>query len=199
MALQEEGLLDIDNSITNYLPIDLINDWNDRWNTTEWQSATVRSLLSHTSGFPDYTDFDKVYDFLTTDYQEYITPYDCVTNLMPDSRELMEYGVFNYSNTNYMLLGMICSNVTGMNWTDCVSSYSRGDEYGLLIPERYFVERGLEVWPAYTTYPFPPFNWTTAQNTTKHYNLGVLQSFYSVKSSLAIICIVHVVLALLRE
>ena len=175
MALQEEGLLSIDDNIVQYMPQSVIDNWNNRWDTTDWQMSTIRDLLAHTSGIPEFVDFTTLYDMLTSRYKEYITPEDCITTLMPDSSEYMEYGIFNYSNTNYMLLGMICSNITGMNWTDCIHSYSGADEYDLLVAERYFVERGLEVWPGYTTYPFAPFNWTTPENTTKHFNLGMLR------------------------
>lgn len=176
LRLQELGLLDIDDFIVDYLPNDFINIWNSLWNTTEWQIATIRDLLAHTSGFPEFVDLARIHEFVTQDWKDFVTPYDCITTEMPDYAQLVGYGNFSYSNTNYELLGIICEQVTGMNWTDCINTYAKTGDFDLLLPEMYYVERNVQVWPGYVTFPDPPFNWSDPTNVTKHFALGMFSN-----------------------
>ncbi|GAA3603795.1 hypothetical protein GCM10022419_105440 [Nonomuraea rosea] len=72
---------------------------------------TVQQLIRHSSGIPDFFasgKFDDAFDF-TTDY----SPIDLVKASRKVSRTGEPGAGFAYSNTNYVLLGLIVEKVTG--------------------------------------------------------------------------------------
>jgi CubicO group peptidase (beta-lactamase class C family)/Tol biopolymer transport system component len=98
MALVEDGRLKLDESVRRYLP-----DAPDTW-----QPITLRHLLSHTSGIPDYPadmDFRKDY----TDPELLRLAYSLPLEFKAGAR-------WNYSNTGYVVLGCILSEVTGASY-----------------------------------------------------------------------------------
>ncbi|MEV0822865.1 serine hydrolase domain-containing protein [Nonomuraea rubra] len=113
LQLVGEGLLSLD---------DLVEDWLPgvvRGNGNDGTRITVRRLLQQTSGLPEY-----MYDvpiWSAKDFQEHrfdsYTPEELVAiamrhepNWVPEPGDQR----WNYSNTNYILLGMIIKKVTGM-------------------------------------------------------------------------------------
>lgn len=96
MALVEDGRLSVDAPVRTYLP--------DA--PQAWAPITLRHLLSHTSGIPDYTDdtFDYRRDY--TDAQLASMAYAMPLEFPPGSR-------WNYSNTGYVMLGLILTKTTG--------------------------------------------------------------------------------------
>lgn len=96
MALVEDGRMQLDASIRRYLP--------DA--PASWEGITIRHMLSHTSGVPDYTsetfDYRKAYTDGALDSLAYAVPVE----FAPGAR-------WNYSNTNYVLLGHIITRLTG--------------------------------------------------------------------------------------
>ncbi|WP_245842868.1 serine hydrolase domain-containing protein [Pontibacter ummariensis] len=101
MMLKEEGELNYDDSVQQYIP------------DFPYKGITIRNLLTHRSGLPNYTYFS---DELWPDRKKAITNDD-VLNLMavhhprifykPDTR-------FDYSNTGYLLLASVVEKVSGM-------------------------------------------------------------------------------------
>jgi D-alanyl-D-alanine carboxypeptidase len=109
MQLVEEGKLSLDETIDAWFP-----------NQPNADKITVRMLLSHTSGLANYISFENVMDYKWVDEW---TPLELVAeaNRMapvdePGSR------VAHYSNTNYILLGLIVEAITGNSWTKEVRS-----------------------------------------------------------------------------
>ncbi|MEU4396476.1 serine hydrolase domain-containing protein [Kribbella sp. NPDC023855] len=101
LQLVAEGKLSLDDKLSQVLPQVAAHDLVERAS-----EITVRHLIALTSGIPDYFPLDPL-DF-TTNY----TP----TQLVEISRKRqrpVELGTFNYSNTNYILLGMIIEKLTG--------------------------------------------------------------------------------------
>lgn len=96
MALVEDGRVALDSSIRVYLP--------DA--PAEWQRVTIRHLLSHTSGIPDYTsvNFDYRRDFTEAELSK--LAFAMPLEFQPGTR-------WNYSNSGYVLLGIITSKITG--------------------------------------------------------------------------------------
>jgi D-alanyl-D-alanine carboxypeptidase len=105
LQLVEEGKIDLDAPIATWLP-DLV---------PHGDAITVRELLQHTSGLYDYLEDRK---FLSRAYD------DPERDWQP--RELVEYAAgfppsfapgaknrWDYSNTNYVILGMIVEQATG--------------------------------------------------------------------------------------
>ncbi|WP_049562611.1 serine hydrolase domain-containing protein [Nonomuraea sp. SBT364] len=100
LQLVGEGKLGLDGKLGDLLPE---HDFPDGAET-----ITVRDLIRHTSGIPDFLEsgaFD-VFDF-TTAYK----PIDLVKAAY--TLPLGELGRYRYSTTNYVLLGMIIERVTG--------------------------------------------------------------------------------------
>jgi len=85
---------------------------------------TVRHLLTHTSGIPDYYDEETAGDFdtfaLAIPPSELNGPRDYLP-LFPDGEMKFPPGaMFSYSNGGYILLGVILEEVTGEPYARCV-------------------------------------------------------------------------------
>jgi CubicO group peptidase (beta-lactamase class C family)/imidazolonepropionase-like amidohydrolase len=96
MALVEDGRVALDSSIRVYLP--------DA--PAAWQAVTIRHLLSHTSGIPDYTSS-------TFDYRRDFTETELTTLAFAMPLEFPPGTRWNYSNSGYVLLGAITSRLSG--------------------------------------------------------------------------------------
>lgn len=96
MALVEDQRLSLDSSVRRYLP--------DA--PASWQGITLRHLLSHTSGIPDYTSDAMDYRRDYTEAQLTSMAFALPLEFAPGTR-------WNYSNTGYVLLGAIMSRITG--------------------------------------------------------------------------------------
>ncbi len=107
LKLFEQGRIDLDQPITDYLPERITNL------VTKAEKITVKMLLNHTSGLPEY-NFDPnyitklfqnpEYPFTGEDYLKYIR------NKPPDFEPGSRY---SYRNTNYVLLALILDELTG--------------------------------------------------------------------------------------
>jgi len=79
---------------------------------------TIRHLLTHTSGIPDYYDEEKVTDFdnffVSRPWYELKGPRDYLS-VFPDEPMKFPPGArFSYSNGGYILLGVVIEEVTGL-------------------------------------------------------------------------------------
>jgi CubicO group peptidase (beta-lactamase class C family) len=113
MRLAERGKLSIDDPITKYLP-DV---------PTHGQTITIRRLLNHTSGVHNYTakpEWQK-------HWAEEMTPRQIVAFVDNDSLDFKPGDAWSYSNTGYVLLGMIIEKVTG-------EPYSKYVQHDLFTP-----------------------------------------------------------------
>ena len=132
MQLQEQGKLKADDPISFYYP----------GCPASWRAITIRQLLTHTSGLPDYTNLP---GFQDRDVRLDRTP-DETLNLIRDMPLDFEPGSrFSYSNTGYVLLGYIVSKVSGERYSDYVGKHilvplgMRGSGYdsnAAIIPSR---------------------------------------------------------------
>lgn len=107
LKLYEQGKLNLDEKITQYLPTEVAGK------ITSADKITVRMLLNHTSGIPEYNAVPAyvshllqhpLHSFTTMDYLNYIAgkPLD----FEPSSKH-------SYRNTNYVLLALIADKLTG--------------------------------------------------------------------------------------
>jgi D-alanyl-D-alanine carboxypeptidase len=100
LQLVEEGRLDLDEPALSYLPGVKVD-----------RSITIRQLLDHTSGLYDYFLNTRIDRALRTDPDRWWTPTDALRYVRKPYAKPGE-GFF-YSNTNYLLLGLIAERVTG--------------------------------------------------------------------------------------
>jgi D-alanyl-D-alanine carboxypeptidase len=98
MLMHEEGKIGLDDAIHEHLP----------YLPSEWMGVTVRQLMNHTSGIPDYEEI-RTYDV----YRYRLTPEEVIR--IAHSRPMdFEPGTGRYySNTGYFLLSMIVARVDG--------------------------------------------------------------------------------------
>ena len=103
MMLKEKGLLNYDDSVSKYLEI-------------PYKGITIRHLLTHTSGLPDYQDImDKYWDKTKVagnpDCIEYLNKYAPPKLFEPGTK-------YTYSNTGYMLLASIAEKASGKDFIE---------------------------------------------------------------------------------
>ncbi|MEV5597467.1 serine hydrolase domain-containing protein [Streptomyces sp. NPDC052496] len=105
LQLVGEGRIALSDTVDAYLP-GLV-----RTRHYDGRRITVRQLLQHTSGLPDYLD---AWDDLEAHRWEHMEPRETVEQALrlppPDDRTPSG---FAYSNTNYNLAGLIVTKVTG--------------------------------------------------------------------------------------
>jgi D-alanyl-D-alanine carboxypeptidase len=92
-----------------------LDDTLDQWqpSITDASAITIRELLQHTSGIPDYQDTTTFQDQLKSDPFFDWNHQDLVT-LIAGQPLLFSPGTqWSYSNSNYLLLGLIAEAVTG--------------------------------------------------------------------------------------
>jgi D-alanyl-D-alanine carboxypeptidase len=83
-----------------------------RWRGCRGAEVTIRALLSHRSGLPNYTDIDEAISDALADRSRQFTPDEIVgyVNSVPPSAADQR---FAYSNTNYILLGQLVEQLDG--------------------------------------------------------------------------------------
>lgn len=103
LKLEANGLLSINDSIGKWLP-----------QYPAWKNITIKQLLNHTSGIVDYFDTDEFQNTETeTNFQKQWSPEELVNLVINVSPYFAPSQGFHYSNTNYVLAGMIISTLTG--------------------------------------------------------------------------------------
>ncbi|MBW4718596.1 beta-lactamase family protein [Saccharothrix sp. SC076] len=114
LQLVGEGRLSLDDAVANLLP-GVVTGGHDGGR------VTLRQLLQHTSGIADYTrrldDLETREGFQRHRFR-HLVPRDLVglaMTLPPDFAPGTDWG---YSNTNYVLAGMILEEVTGRRWRE---------------------------------------------------------------------------------
>ena len=107
MLLNERGLVDLDAPVKTYLP--------DA--PAAWDGVTVRHLLTHTAGVPNFTDFD--------DYGASKTLPATIDSLIGRFRDrpldFQPGEGWSYSNSGYILLTAIVEKASGKSYAEFVA------------------------------------------------------------------------------
>jgi CubicO group peptidase (beta-lactamase class C family) len=101
LRLAAAGRLRLDDAIRRHLP----------QGPPAWDSITIRHLLTHTSGIPDYTDS-------AVNYQRPYTEDELVRIAAGLPQQFHAGEHWRYSNTGYLLLGAIVRRATGVFYGD---------------------------------------------------------------------------------
>lgn len=115
MALQlvKEGKIGLDDKIEKYIGKE---PWFNRLPNAK--GVTVRMLMNHTSGLVRYEFKKEFTDYLTANPMKEWTPEERLAYLF-DAKAPFEAGKgWDYSDTNYIVLGMIIERVTGKKFYD---------------------------------------------------------------------------------
>jgi len=110
LYLYEHKYLDIDAPVQRYLP------------AFPYPNVTLKMLLNHRSGLPDYTKWVPSFD------DDMRTPIsnDKMMELMVKHKPALEFrpgSRFKYCNTNFAVLAMVIESVSGMAYTDFMTKY----------------------------------------------------------------------------
>jgi D-alanyl-D-alanine carboxypeptidase len=102
LQLAAEHDLSLDDTVDHWLP-GLV---------PRGKRITVRMLLNHTSGIPEYMLYEPNIDVYAKDRAYYWSPRELIQSAWSAS-PVSPPGDFSYSNTNYLLLGEIVKKATG--------------------------------------------------------------------------------------
>ena len=112
LHLVTQGRLGLDDTIGQLLPGMM---------PPAWAAVTVRQMLNHTSGLPDYTRSDGFREQATKDPRGYVPPMRIIDwvraaglNFTPGSR-------YEYSNTDNIVVGLIAQRVSGQSYGQLLS------------------------------------------------------------------------------
>lgn len=114
LLLYQDGMYDLDDSVESLLP-DLIE-----FNPLHGKGITVRMLLNHTSGLDDYIELpyeDSYFFYVLVDAPlRQWSPEELVEISADSGLSSIPGEEFNYSNTNYILLGLIIEKLSGLDY-----------------------------------------------------------------------------------
>ncbi|CAL9675136.1 D-alanyl-D-alanine carboxypeptidase [Streptomyces sp. enrichment culture] len=115
LQLEAEGRLDLDDTVERRLPGLL------RGNGHDGSRVTLRQLLNHTSGLPNHTDDpDILHDAAGPGFPEHRydthTPGELVAIALRRPPQPGSENEPSYSNTNYVVAGMVIEKVTGRGY-----------------------------------------------------------------------------------
>ncbi|HET7306254.1 MAG TPA: serine hydrolase [Gammaproteobacteria bacterium] len=131
LLLQEDGKLRIEDPVSKYLP--------DA--PKQWDKITLSELLHHTSGIPNFTSFKTFMKWRMTPHthaEELVYFRDKPLEFKPGSK-------FEYSNSNYEVLGAVIEKVSGTSYGKLLQDrilkplHMAGtglDADGLILPKR---------------------------------------------------------------
>jgi CubicO group peptidase (beta-lactamase class C family) len=116
MVLVRDGKLKLTDSLASFFPG--APDW--------WKPITIRQMLSHTAGIPEYEGEKYTLDLKKEYTEDQMVQF--VEKMTPDYKPGEKW---SYSNTDYMLLGVIIHKLTGKFYAD-------------FLAERVFAPAGMK-------------------------------------------------------
>lgn len=121
--LVEQGKLSVEDKISKY--VDNI--------PAEWQNVKVKNLLSHSSGLPDWINFNDI----ATD----ATNAEVINRLSKEKMEFETGSNYRYNQTNYMLITMIIEKITGEKFEDYILKNQFSDSKNKVVFSSNSVEK----------------------------------------------------------
>ena len=145
LQLKEQGKINFDKPITEYLPARYSKYIRDA------KKISVRHLLNHTSGIPEYNTNPAFVSEVLQHPLEYFVGEDCLKAIANEELRFIPGSKYIYTNTNYLLLSLIGDAITG-DHAEYIkqhifkplelnnSFYGNGHDYlkGLNLPESYW-------------------------------------------------------------
>lgn len=108
LLLQEQGKLSLDDSVGKYVP-----------GLTRGDDVTIRQILSHTSGYQDYWPED----YLMTPMMKPATAQYILDTWAKKPLDFEPGTKWQYSNTNYVIAGLIVEKVSGQKLMDFLGEH----------------------------------------------------------------------------
>jgi len=140
LRLSDDGMIELDKPISTYLNADTLSK------LPEGLDPTIRQLLNHTSGVPDY--YSERFYKTDWDRSQPLTP-KLVLHAIRDLPATSEPGgEFAYSNTNYHLIALALEAVSGNSVKELLSAHIFAP---LMLEETYY---GVETPPGDTIHGY---------------------------------------------
>lgn len=110
LQLVEEGKLSLEDTLVDWLPLEVVA------NIPNYENITIRQLLNHTSGVSDYTDplFLQAQSNPALFLRDW-SPQELVSFISGQQPYFAPGESWRYSNTNYILLGLVVEAATNTN------------------------------------------------------------------------------------
>ena len=121
MMLVEEGKISLDDKLMQYIPESPVI----------WKDVTIRQLLTHTSGIADYGGEEETMGKGVVNFRKDYTEEELVQAFSKMPMDFSPGEKWSYSNTGYVLLGIVIHRVTGKF-------------YGDFLEERVFQPLGMK-------------------------------------------------------
>jgi D-alanyl-D-alanine carboxypeptidase len=113
LHLVQDGLLGLDDTIGRRLPGMM---------PAAWSAVTVREMLNHTSGLPDYTQSDGFRKQATKDPHGYVSPTQIIDWVRQDDLGFTPGSRYEYSNTDNIVVAMIAQHLTATSYGQLLST-----------------------------------------------------------------------------
>ena len=107
LQLKEQGKIDLDAPMTKYLPAKYSKYIKNA------SSVTIRMLLNHTSGVPEYNEVPAFVSNVILHPLQNFSSEDCLKAINGMEFQFAPGSKYKYTNTNYLLLSLIGDAVTG--------------------------------------------------------------------------------------
>ena len=106
LKLEADSKLTLDDTIGRWLP-----------QYPAWKDVTIRSLLQMVSPIPNYSETLEIGEIEVADLRRQFSAKDLIAFVGPDNGKQLPPGTgWFYSNTNYILAGLIIEAASGMNY-----------------------------------------------------------------------------------
>lgn len=146
--LAQEGKLSLDDPVSKYLPAAVTRG------IANADKATLRQLLGHTSGIVNYTNYFDIHALYTSGTNQALTSAKALDLVRGRPAAFAPGTECSYSNTGYILLGLIAEKVTGQAMKDLYQARLftplglKSTYYDPDVPVQRGVARGYVDYPA---------------------------------------------------
>lgn len=117
LQLVAEGKVDLDAPIEQYLP-GLLHSSDMDGSGIDGSAITVRQLLQHRSGLPGFAGEPGADEWIAANENRTLTPSAAVAIALGKPAQFVPGTSFVYTNTNYIVLGMLVESVSGRSYAD---------------------------------------------------------------------------------
>ena len=145
LQLKEQGKIDLDAPMTKYLPSKYSRYIKNP------SSVTIRMLLNHTSGVPEYNEAPAFVSKVILHPLQNFSSEDCLKGINGMDFQFSPGSKYKYTNTNYLLLSLIGDAITGdhaayiqknifkpLGLNNCYYGKDLNYLKGLLLPQSYW-------------------------------------------------------------
>jgi CubicO group peptidase (beta-lactamase class C family) len=108
LMLVEEGKIALDEKVNRYIPE----------SPAIWKDVTIRNLLTHTSGISDYGGEEDLMGKGVINFRKDYTEQELLSAFATMKMDFQSGEKWKYSNTGYVLLGIVIHRVTGEFYGD---------------------------------------------------------------------------------